>query len=136
MQTGRVIGCLGEVTFVVSAEVVKTIRSLSISYSANIQNHKRRLQKPLLEFVAPEADTASFSLRLSYFLGVDPEKDLNKLKEYLAKGTPKPFVLGEERIGSGLWCITKLKSDIEHYDKAGNIIGIDLSISITEYTRS
>lgn len=135
MNTGRVIGCLGDIIFSVSTEEVKTIRGLTISHSANIQNHKRRAQKPLLEFVSSELDTASFSLRLSSFLGSAPQKDYGSLKEYLAKGTPKPFVLGEERIGSCLWCITKLKNTVDHYDGQGNIIGIDLSISLSEYPK-
>ncbi|MBQ3195982.1 MAG: phage tail protein [Clostridia bacterium] len=132
MSTGRTIGCFGDVVFSVSAEAVKTIRSLSVSHSASIQSHKRRLQKPLHEFIAPDADTASFSLRLSQFLGVTPKDDYEKLKSYLLQGIPKPFVLGESRVGDNMWYISKLKNITDRFNINGNAADIDLSVSLTE----
>ena len=132
MAQGRIIGSFGDVIFSVSSEVVKTIRAMTVSFSTSIQSHRRRLQKPLLEFVGPDNKTISFSIRLSKYLGTDPNKDCEVLDNYCRDGISKFFILGNEKFGEYKWVISKIKTTPEHYDGVGNITTVDLSITLTE----
>ena len=132
MPQGRIIGSFGDVIFSVSADMIKTLRSMTVSASASIQSHRRHLQKPLLEYIGPDNKTITFSLRLSKYLGTDPKVDYTILDQYCRDGVSKFFIIGDEKIGVYKWVVSKIKTTPEYYDGAGNITTIDLSITLTE----
>ena len=65
------IGTLGDIVFKVSANKVKTFDDLKIDSKTNYAKHTRHLKKPLLEFQYNDTDTASLTIYLSAFLGVN-----------------------------------------------------------------
>ena len=76
------IGTLGDIVFKVSANKVRTFDDLKIDSKTNYAKHTRHLKKPLLEFQYNDADTASLTIYLSAFLGVNPKKMQNKIDKY------------------------------------------------------
>ena len=68
------IGTLGDIVFKVSANKVRTFDDLKIDSKTNYAKHTRHLKKPLLEFQYNDSDTASLTIYLSAFLGVNPKK--------------------------------------------------------------
>lgn len=80
------IGTLGDIVFKVSANKVRTFDDLKIDSKTNYAKHTRHLKKPLLEFQYNDADTASLTIYLSAFLGVNPKKMQNKIDKYRKKG--------------------------------------------------
>ncbi len=73
-----------------------------------MQNTQGILKKPLLEFQYNDADTASLTIYLSAFLGVNPKKMQNKIDKYRKKGKILTLVIGGKKYGSQ-WVITDIQ---------------------------
>lgn len=129
------IGCLGSIPFEVSSKEIKTIRDASWSGSASIQTHQRHLDNALQEFVGVDPDSFTFNIRISKYLGSDPIADVATIFEYERTGTAVPLVIGTKGYGKYRWLVKKHKTTLEHYDIAGDVVGVDLSITLTEYTK-
>ena len=67
-----VVGCLGEIVFQVSDEIVKTINNMQWSGSVRFATHQRHLQNALTEFTGVDPDKMSFDIDLVEELGADP----------------------------------------------------------------
>ena len=80
------IGTLGDIVFKVSANKVKTFDDLKKDSKTNYAKHTRHLKKPLLEFQYNDTDTASLTIYLSAFLGVNPKSMQDKIDKYRKKG--------------------------------------------------
>lgn len=129
------IGCLGDIAFKVSNSQIKTIDKATWSGSANIQTHKRHLDNSLQEFVGVDPDSFTFTMVLSRYLGVNPEKDINKIWEYERGGITVPLTLGKKVYGKYRWLIKSHKVKMEHYDGRGNLTSATVDITLTEYTK-
>ena len=127
------IGCLGDITFTVSSEQVKTFDKMQWSGAARYSTHKRHLTHALTEFTGIEADTISFEMMLSIHLGIEPMVELVKIFDYERRGSPLPLVIGEKPYGKFKWCIESHKTKMETYDKAGNLSGASVSVKLIEY---
>ena len=108
------IGTLGDIVFKVSANKVRTFDDLKIDSKTNYAKHTRHLKKPLLEFQYNDADTASLTIYLSAFLGVNPKKMQNKIDKYRKKGKILTLVIGGKKYGSQ-WVITGHTKDYEKF---------------------
>ena len=129
-----IVGCLGDIVFSVSQRTIKTLRDVAWQGSASIQSHKRHLNVDLPEFVGSDLDSITFSIRLSKFLGVsNPMSDIARLLTYERSGTALPLTIGEKGYGRYRWLISKHKVSLEQYDKIGNVVTADVSLTLTEY---
>jgi len=129
------VGCLGDIAFEVSDKIIKTIKDVQWSGSVTIQTHARHLNNSLQEFVGIDPDGFTFSMTLSSYLGADVMGDLNKLWEYERAGKIVKFVIGTRTYGKYRWLIKKHKITMEHFDKQGNLSGVDVNITLIEYTK-
>ena len=100
-----IVGCLGDIIFAVFDGYVKTIKDMAQSVSARYTTHQRAGGKALAEFTGTDADTITFDIELSAYLGVAPSKQREILKGYVDNHTTLPFVLGNEVFGSYRWVI-------------------------------
>ena len=116
------IGTLGDIVFTVSANTVQTFEGLKIDSKTNYAKHTRHNKKPLLEFQYNDNDTASFSIYLSAFLGVNPRK----------KGKILSLVIGGKKYGKK-WVITSHSKEYERFDDKGNLLIAKSNISLEEY---
>lgn len=130
-----ILGCLGSIAFEVSTRTVKTIRDAEWSGSVTIQTHQRHLDNALQEFVGIDPDAFTFSIRISNYLGADPLSAVSQLFAYERSGTPIPLIIGSKIYGKYRWLIKKHKTALEYYDKYSNVIGVDVSVTLTEYTK-
>lgn len=130
-----VVGCLGDVVFEVSAEMVRTLNNFQWSGSASYAAHKRHRGVALLEFTGQDADQISFDIHLSRALGIIPMNEIRKLLDYKRNGTPVSFVLGEHIYGRYRWVITDHQVQAESFDGRGNILSCRISLSLQEYLR-
>lgn len=129
------IGCLGDIAFEVSTKTLQTIRDASWGGSASISTHQRHLSNALQEFVGDDPDSFTFNIRISAYLGSDPLKEINKIFDYERKGKVLQLIIGSKVYGKFRWLIKKHKVTMENFDKFGNLIGADISITLTEYTK-
>lgn len=126
------IGTLGDIVFTVSAKTVQTFEGLKIESKTNYAKHTRHNKKPLLEFQYNENDTASFSIYLSAFLGVNPLAMQKKIDTYREEGKILSLVIGGKKYG-GKWVITSHSKDYDRFDGKGNLLTAKSNISIEEY---
>lgn len=128
------IGCLGDIIFEVSDSTIRTIQDATWSGSASIQTHSRHLDNALQEFVGIDPDGFTFNIRISKYLGADPLVDIPKLFDYERTGTALPLVIGKKAYGKDRWLIKSHKSTLETFDREGNLVSANVSITLTEYT--
>ncbi|MCM1165684.1 MAG: phage tail protein [Ruminococcus sp.] len=126
-----VIGSLGGVVFSVSTNYVKTFDGMKRSSSAKFASHNRHLKDTLLEFTGNDPDKITFSMTLSVFLGVDPQKELSTLEAAKRAGKIMHLVVGQKSYGN--WVINSLSEDYDKIDNKGNILIANVSVSLTAY---
>ena len=126
------IGTLGDIVFKVSQNTVRTFEDLQIESKANYAKHTRHNKKPLLEFQYNDTDTASFSMYLSAYLGVNPMAMQNKIDKYMSKGKILTLVIGGKKYGTK-WVIKGHSKGYKRYDNKGNLLIAESKISLEEY---
>ena len=126
------IGTLGDIVFSVSQKTVKTFEDLKIDSKTNYAKLTRHNKKPLLEFQYNDIDTASFSIYLSAFLGVNPLTMQDKIDKYRKQGKILSLVIGGKKYGTK-WVITSHSKDYQKFDNKGNLLIAKSTISIEEY---
>jgi len=127
------IGCLGDIIFKVSDEIVETFSKMQWSGSAQYTKHKRHLYHAATEFTGLDPDTMSFQMTLTSELGVDVMKELVKIWTYERDGQTLPLVIGEKAYGKYRWTIESHKIDMNYYDAIGNLSGATVSVNLLEY---
>ena len=130
-----IIGCLGEIIFTVSSDVVETLDNMQWSGKARYSTHQRHLQNALTEFTGIDPDTVSFDITLSRQFGVDPQAELVKIWTYEREGTPVPLTVGEKAYGKYRWNITDHKTKIKYFDINGNAMVATVSLNLQEYLK-
>lgn len=130
------IGCLGDIPFQVSSEVVQTIKNAKWSGSAKYGTHQRHGGDTLTEFVGNDSEKFSFEMVLSAFLGVNPMELINKIVSYKREGRTLPLVIGETAVGRYRWAITNFDVKMQNTDGSGNLVFATVSVSLQEYLRS
>ncbi|SHJ74092.1 phage tail protein [Tepidibacter formicigenes] len=130
-----IIGTLGDIVFSVSKETVKTFEGMKWDSSVKYATHDRHLKDTLLEFTGRNADSISFKMNFSAFLGVNPIKEINKLLDAERKGKIMRLVIGNKAYGKYKWVIEKTSKDLERFDNKGNLLIAKVSISLKEYVR-
>ena len=118
-----VVGCLGDIGFHVSADVVEVINNITWSGKARYSTHQRHLRNALTEFTGIEPDEMSF----------DSLAEMVKIWTYERDGEAVPLVIGERPYGKYRWSIVSHKIKMQYTDKYGNITHAVVSVSLQEY---
>lgn len=129
------VGSLGDIVFTVSSETIKTLNGYSRTVQANISTHTRHGGTDLVEHSGDKPEETSFNIRLSSALGVSPEETERQIEQYVTKGTPVYLMLGTAKIGRYKWLVKKCKSTAKHYAGTGEVIDMELSLSLVEYLK-
>ena len=130
-----VVGCLGDVVFSASREMVRTLDKFKWSGSARYTTHQRHGGNALTEFVGLDTDKVSFTITLSANLGVDPMAVAKKLWKYMRDGETLPLTLGEHAYGRYRWSILSLSFSTLAFDRDGNLFAVQAAVSLQEYLR-
>ena len=126
------LGTLGGIVFSVSDKKVQTFDDMSLESSVKYHTHNRHLKKPLLEFGGMEGDKLSFTMYHSAFLGVNPERQVKMIDDYMNSGEILSLVVGGKRYGSK-WVITKHSKAYKHFDKRGKVLAVESKVTLEEY---
>lgn len=129
------IGSFGEVIFEVSSERIRTIHDFSRSASARWENHNIILRKPTSEFIGPELDTISFSMRFDAAWGVNPKEEMDKLLIMCREGRAEPLIIGGFALGVYRWKITSVRQNWLRFDGRGRVILGVADVTMEEYAR-
>lgn len=131
-----IVGCLGDVEFSVSSELVQTFENLKWSGSARIASHDRHLGGSLAEFTGSDAEKVSFDFVLSEFLGKkDVQLELDRLRMWMVSGKVLPLVIGTKSYGRYRWLIQSFDTSKNIYDGRGKLLSCHVSVSLIEYLK-
>ena len=118
--------------FEVSSDVVKTFGPLKWPAKANYTQHKVHGGKYIPEYIGVDADTISFDMYLSSFLGVRPQDELHKLRLLLAGHKICQMVLGTQPFGT--WVVQSVNADVQYITGQGDMLQIKVAVTILQST--
>lgn len=130
------VGCLGDIAFQVSDELVETLDNAKWSGSARYGTHQRHNMNALTEFTGIDPDRFEFDMILTNALGVDVMAELVKLWEYERKGVALRLVLGDKGYGKYRWNLLEHSTGFKQYDRWGNLYTAEVSVKLQEYLRA
>ncbi len=129
------IGSFGNLVFSVSENTVKTFDGMNWDFSADYATHDRHIKADLLEYMGPGIETISFSMVLSVFLGVNPLKEIKKLRKMVREGYAERLVIGGKVYGSYKWVMQKGTVDFQRFDNKGNLWAAKIKVTLKEYPK-
>ena len=129
------IGSFGDLVFSVSNNTVRTFDSMSWDFSTDYATHDRHIKADLLEYMGPGLEGISFSMTFSVFLGVNPLKEIKKLREMVRKGYAERLVIGGKVYGSYKWVMQKGTVDFQRFDNKGNLWAANIKVTLKEYPK-
>ena len=128
-----IIGCLGDVVFTVSRDVVRTLDNMTWGGSARYATHERHLTNALTEYTGLDPDTITFDILFSAELGVDPIAEVVKLWNIERSGLAVPLTVGTKGYGKYRWNIVKHTMKMKAHFRNGDIHTATVSVSLQEY---
>ncbi|GAV21617.1 phage tail protein [Carboxydothermus pertinax] len=127
------IGALGDVVFVVSDKTIRTFDDFERSAEGRWAKHDIHLAKPKLEFLGPELETISFSMRFDVSYGINPRKERDRLAKLARSGKAVPLVIGGKKLGDKLWVVKSVKEKWNNVDNRGNVLVSVIEVELEEY---
>lgn len=127
------IGSLGNMAFVASFDVLRTFQGLSRSADARWHRHERLNSKAKLEFLGPDLEQVTFSVRLDVSHGINPTRELQALREVRDGGLHVPLVIGGKYWGN--WVVQSFAEDHRYFDGKGTLLVASVSITLLEYVQ-
>jgi phage protein U len=127
------IGTYGDVVFEVSPKKTNTFSELNRSGSSRWNDHEIIGKKPKSEFIGPSLEELSFTLLFKAELGINPIKELAKLRSMRDTGKVAAFVIGGKPISPNYWSIQQLSESYKVVDNKGNILEAEVNVNLKEY---
>ena len=125
------IGSIGDVTFETSSQRIRTL--FDMKRTGAVRLAQRMNEKAITEFVGKGLENMSFSMQLARYMGVDPDKEAERLREYRDNGTPLLFMLNNKVVGENKWLIESISEEVERFGRDGEILLMNVELSLSEY---
>ena len=127
------IGYFDDLIFEVSGKKVVTISNVQRNIDASYEDHNSIGQKPQSEFLNPELDTVSFTIKLHLGLGVDPKAEADKWLVKCRSGIAGTLCIGVP-IGVDKWTIRSISQSFDEILSNGKIVSCKMDVTLKEYT--
>lgn len=127
------IGSYGDIVFEVSPKKTQTFTDFNRKGSAIWNDHEIVGLKPKSEFNGPGLEEISLVMLLKAELGINPIKQLEKLRKMRDSGKVAPFILGGKPISQNYWSIQQITESHKVIDNKGNTLSAEVEISLKEY---
>lgn len=127
------IGYMGEIPFTTSADKIRTFSDFSRKGDPRLGSHDIIGGKSRLEFIAAANEEISMSIKLSTGIGLDPEKELEDLREMRDTGAVFNLFIGGKPVSENKWIISSMGEDVKYFNDKGEIISVDVSLTLKEY---
>lgn len=128
-----IVGFLNDIPFISSRAEVRTFDEYSRQAESRWQEHEVMGSKPLLEFVGPGLNEISFKMLLRKNLGVDPDKEAEKLRKLRDEGTVVPLIIGNKPVGKGFWIVKSVSEQTPLWSRFGHPLSTTLNVTLKEY---
>ncbi|CAM4110537.1 phage tail protein [Mesobacillus thioparans] len=130
------IGSFAGVAFEVSSKKAIPLKDYSRSSASRWETHEVTKHKPIPEFIGQGQEQISFSIRLSVYHGVNPEKELAKLRSFRDNGKVASFILGTKPISKNYWYIDSINESTSVFGPNGQTLTVDVEITLFEYPKT
>lgn len=127
------IGSFGNVVFQVSTKKTLTFNEFQRSGEARWESHDVLVNKPRIEFQGPGLEELSLTVLFKAELGINPLKELDKLRKMRDSGTAAPFVIGGKPISSNYFVLQNLAERYTKIDGRGNVLAAEADLTLREY---
>lgn len=127
------LGALGDIVFQVSSREVITFSGMKRTTKARYASHEINGQKPLLEYLGPDGEEISFTMKFSPSWGVDPTEQAEKLRELCEKGEAMYLIIGNQTVGANQWIIESVGESLVSVDNMGRVIVSEVDVTLKEY---
>lgn len=124
------IGTLGDITFKVSSDSIRTFTGFTRSGSARFQTHNLIGRKPVVEFVGPDLESIALTVRLDVKYGMNPINEINSMREKRDTGERLAFIVGGKLLGD--FVIEQLSEPWDQVDNRGNLLKATVSLTLKE----
>lgn len=130
-----VLGSFGDTVFEVSMEKVRTFDGFTRGGSGRWETHNIIGQKPLSEFIGPGLEQISFSIRLDAFSGLNPQEELQALRDMRDNGKVSVLIIGGAPITENLWYLENLNEQHKSFTGNGKLLTAVAELTLKEYVR-
>lgn len=128
------IGNLGkEIIFETSDQRIFTFSKFSQKVSGRWSKHEVIRDKPKSEFNGADLRTITFTIVLDAHLGVRPRATLERLESFVENGEVDMLVIGNKRVGNGLWKMTDISETWDYLYSKGELVRANVDVSLEEY---
>lgn len=127
------IGSFGPIVFEVSTDKIFTFHNFSRTTEPRYVEHKVQRLKPRLEFEGEGIDPIKLSIRLKSWLGVKPEEEMKKIRDYAQKGKRDLLIIGSEPVSPNYFVIRRAEETHQKVDNKGFVLEIDVQLELLEY---
>ncbi|PAV38057.1 hypothetical protein CJ260_11460 [Megasphaera sp. ASD88] len=127
------VGNFGDIPFVVASGYVRTFREYSRESAGRWTKHDIIGQKPVLEFLGPDVEKIRFKMMFRADQGMNPEKEVQQLRELRDTGEADVLILAGEPVGENSWVIESIGEQVTFWDANGNVLSVTVDVALTEY---
>ena len=107
------IGYFGDIIFETSDKKICNFNDFKQAASANYSEHSRYRKKSEREFISPNNEGVSFTMKIRAGHGVRPRIMKDKLIKYCESGKVCPLVIGGHKIGGGYFAVMSGPCSVE-----------------------
>lgn len=125
----------GEIVFEVSENKTLTYNDFQRTTEPRWFEHKVLQDKPELEFEGAGSDNISLKILLRAELGINPEKQMARIREFARRGKKALFIRGNKPISVNYWVIKKAVEVHKVIDDKGNVLTLEVELNLMEYPR-
>ena len=125
------LATLGPITFVASADLMRTFDEAKRKGAARWHEHAVHLAQPKLEFLGPGIDEITLSVRLDIKRGVVPRDELRTMRTQRDAGNVMALIVGGDYAGD--FVLVDLNETWKHFDANGVLTLASVDLSIKEY---
>lgn len=126
------IGYFGEIVFEVNSDKQLTPEKFSYSKDPKWAEHETLNVKTKSEFLGDGKKNLNLSIKLSAFMGVNPQKELDKIEEIASNGLIEPLFIGSKYHGD--FYIKNLNVQNDKVDGKGCLLACTVDLSLMEYS--
>ncbi len=127
------VGFMSDIPFIVSSKYIRTFDDYGRSSGGRWSQHDIIGAKPVLEFLGPDVEKISFTMHLRADQGVNPAKEIEKLRKLRDDGKCFPLVIGGKMVTDNLWVLESLDETVAYWGKLGSMLSAKVTVTLKEY---
>lgn len=127
------IGTFGPIVFETSDRRILTFRELGREVAGRWASHTVIGVKPKKEFLGAEAQSITFTVRLSATHGVRPRATLDTIANLVETGQTHTLIIGQRPVGLNPFALVSCSESWDQVLSGGELVAATVSLTLEEY---